>query len=227
MSITTTQLTRVAGLSAIAAGLLFAGVQINHPPLDLAFIASTEFAVRQGMKIAMAVLSLAGITGMYLTQVRRMGVLGLIGYVVFAAGYLAMLTLEVSGLVIIPAIASSAPGYVSDFIAVATNHAPVGDLGLMPQLNLIVGIGYLAGGLLFGIALYRARVLARWASILLAVATTFTAAIPLLPMVNQRLFAVPTGIAMVGLGWSLWRNARIEADASPEISLRPEASVVR
>ena len=156
-----------------------------------------------------------------------MGVLGLIGYVVFAAGYLAMLTLEVSGLVIIPAIASSAPGYVSDFIAVATNHAPVGDLGLMPQLNLIVGIGYLAGGLLFGIALYRARVLARWASILLAVATTFTAAIPLLPMVNQRLFAVPTGIAMVGLGWSLWRNARIEADASPEISLRPEASVVR
>ena len=88
MSVTTTQLTRFAGLSAVAAGLLFAAVQINHPPLDVAFVTTTEFAVRQGMKIAMAVLALVGITGMYLTQVRRVGVLGLIGYIVFAAGYL-------------------------------------------------------------------------------------------------------------------------------------------
>jgi hypothetical protein len=227
MSVTTTQLARFAGLSAVAAGMLFAAVQINHPPLDVAFVTTTEFAVRQGMKIAMAVLALVGITGMYLIQVRRAGVLGLIGYVVFAAGYLTMLTIEVSGLVVIPAIASSAPGYVSDFIAVATNHTPVGSLGLMPQLNLIAGIGYLAGGLLFGIALFRANVLARWASILLAGATTITAAIPLLPMVNQRLFAVPTGVALVILGWSLWRNAGSQ-DATPaELSPRPEAAVLR
>ncbi len=226
MSITTTQLTRVAGISAIVAGILFAGVQINHPPLDVDFVTTTEFAVRQGLKIAMAVFSLVGITGMYLTQVRRAGVLGLIGYVVFAVGYLTMLTVEVSGLVIIPAIAASAPGYVSDFIAVATNHPPVGNLGLMPQLNLIAGIGYMAGGLLFGIALFRARVLARWASILLAVATTVTAAIPLLPMVNQRLFAVPTAIAMAGLGWSLWRTART-ADEASSVSPLPEAAAVR
>lgn len=227
MSVTTSQLTRFAGLSAVAAGLLFAGVQINHPPLDVAFVTTTEFAVRQGMKIAMAVLSLVGITGMYLTQVRRAGILGLIGYVVFAAGYLTMLTVEVSGLVIIPAIASSAPGYVSDFIAVATNHAPVGNLGLLPQLNLIAGIGYMAGGLLFGIALFRANVLARWGSILLAVATTITAAIPLLPMVNQRLFAVPTGVALVVLGWSLWRNAGSQEATSSEPIRHAEAAVLR
>ena len=34
MTITTTTLTRAAGLSAVAAGLLFIAVQINHPHLD-------------------------------------------------------------------------------------------------------------------------------------------------------------------------------------------------
>jgi hypothetical protein len=34
----------------------------------------------------MAVLALVGITGMYLSQIRRYGVLGLVGYVVLAAG---------------------------------------------------------------------------------------------------------------------------------------------
>ena len=47
MSITTTSLTRAAGISAVVAGLLFIGVQVNHPALSLDFVSSTEFAVRQ------------------------------------------------------------------------------------------------------------------------------------------------------------------------------------
>jgi hypothetical protein len=27
-------------------------------------------------------------------------------------------------------------------------------------------------------------------------------------MANQRLFAIPNGIALIGLGWSLWRDQR-------------------
>ncbi len=74
-----------------------------------------------------------------------------------------------------------------------------------------MGFGYILGGLLFGIALYHAGVLARWAAALLAVASVLTMTIPLLPMVNQRLFAVVNGIAMIGLGWSLWRDQRSAA----------------
>jgi hypothetical protein len=29
-----------------------------------------------------------------------------------------------------------------------------------------------------------------------------------LPGVNFRLFAIPIGVAMIGLGWSLWREQR-------------------
>ena len=98
MTLTTTHLARAAGLGAVIAGALFVGVQINHPPLDLALVASPEWTVRQSLKIVLAVLSLAGITAMYLTQVKRNGVLGLVGYLLFGAGYLAMLTIEVAAL---------------------------------------------------------------------------------------------------------------------------------
>ncbi len=64
---------------------------------------------------------------------------------------------------------------------------------------------YLAGGLLFGIALYRARVLPRWAAVLLAVGGLVVCRAHLLPDPWFRLLAFPNGIAMIGLGYALWR----------------------
>jgi hypothetical protein len=213
MTITTTKLTRAAGLCAVVAGLLFIAVQIKHPPLDLAFVTTTEWKVRQGMKVVMAVLSLAGITGMYLRQVKQTRVLGLVGYLLFAIGYLIMLSIEVTGLVVVPSIVSSSPAYVSDVLAAATNGHAKGDIGLMQPLSMVNGITYLGGGFLFGIALFRANVLARWAAATLAVGAVATIAIPLLPNVNFRLFALPIGVAMVGLGYSLWSEGRTRASA--------------
>ena len=50
--------------------------------MDVASITTTELVIRNSLKVLMAALALAGITGMYLSQVRRNGVLGLIGYLV-------------------------------------------------------------------------------------------------------------------------------------------------
>ena len=211
MTITTRKLTRAAGVCAAVAGLLFVGVQINHPHLDVAFVSTTEWTVRQTLKVLMAVLSLIGITGMYLRQAKLTGVLGLLGYVLFGAGYLIIMSIEVIGVVVLPSIAHSAPGYVDDVLAVATGGHATGDIGLMQPLSMVSGIAYLAGGFIFGVALFRANVLARWAAALLAGGTVATIAIPLLPQINERLFAVPTGVALVGLGYSLWREQRTRA----------------
>jgi len=208
MSITTTRLTRWAGVSAAAAGALFIGVQINHPHLDAEFAVTTEYAVRQSLKILMAWLSLIGITGIYLRQASRASILGLVGYLVFAAGYLIMTGMELIGLVVLPTVARTNPGYVNDVFALILGEPVHGDVGLMTVLNLAGAATFLGGGLLFGIALFRARVLARWAAALLAAASVATLAIPFLPQVNERLFAIPTGVAMIGLGYSLWRGLK-------------------
>lgn len=218
MSINPSTLTRTAGLGAVAAGVLFIGIQINHPHLDATIATTAEYTVRQTVKIVMAVLSLIGITGMYLPHAKRMGVLGLIGYLLFGAGYLIMTSVEVIGAVVIPTLATRAPDYVNDVFAVATGGQATGDIGALASLNAAMGFAYIGGGVMFAIALFRANILARWAAVVLAVGTGATLAIPFLPMINERLFAIPTGLALMGLGYSLWRRTRSTATL-PEASL--------
>lgn len=212
MNITTNRLTAAAGLCAAAAGAIFIGVQINHPPADVAHIVTTEMAVRETAKALMTVLALAGITGMFLRDHRRFGVLGLAGYLVLTVGYLAMFAVQCIVAYVLPTVARSDPGYVQDVLDAAMGSSPSGDIGHMHELLLVSGIGYSLGGLLFGIALFRAGVLARWASVLLACGTTSALALSVLPESFSRPFAVPTGVALIGLGVSLWREARRQAE---------------
>ncbi|GIF23235.1 hypothetical protein BJ973_000409 [Actinoplanes tereljensis] len=213
MTITTTALTRAAGLAAVAGGLLFIAVQIKHPLLDAPFTTTTEYAARETAKILMAVLSLVGITGIYLRQVRESEVLGLVGYAVLAVGYLTLLSFQVVGVFVLPDLAGRQPGYVNDVLAVATSGTPVGDVSGLQNLST-VAITYIVGGVIFGIALFRANVLARWAAALMSVSAAATVATFQLPELTQRLFAVPAGVALIGLGYSLWRDRRT-ADARP------------
>ncbi len=70
---------RGAGLCALVAGLLFIGVQVDHPHLGATSITTTDVSVRASLRVPMAALALVGITGEYLRQVKRTGVLGLLG----------------------------------------------------------------------------------------------------------------------------------------------------
>ena len=208
MTVTTTTLTRAAGIAAAAAGLIFIRVQINHPHLDTTSITTTEVAIRNSLKVLMAALALAGITGIYLRQVRQAGVLGLAGYLLLGAFYLLIVPIEFIAAYVLPSIAGTDPSYVKDVIAAATGGTPTGDIGVLGTAIQVQGLTYLAGGLVFGIALYRAGVLARWAAALLAVGTVATLALSVLPESFNRPFAVPTGVALIGLGISLWRDQR-------------------
>ena len=210
MTITSSTLFRAAGIAAAAAGLIFIGVQINHPHLDANSITGTDAVTRDSLKMLMAALALAGITGMYLRQVTKIGVLGLLGYVVLSAGYLSMLGTEFVAALVLPSIAHSSTAYVNNVIAAATNAPVTGDIGRMQTAILFTGITYVGGGFIFAVALFRANVLARWAAALLAVGTLATVATGIVPQ-YERLFAFPTGLALVALGYSLWRQQRTPA----------------
>ncbi|WP_370964820.1 hypothetical protein [Amycolatopsis sp. cg9] len=198
-------LSRAAGIAAAIAGAQFIAVQIGHPAMDVSLVTTTDWAVRSAAKALMAALALAGITGMYLRQVRQTGILGFLGYALFAAGYLLMFSIEIVAAAVLPALAPTAPGYVADVLAAAFGGTATHGIGGMQTVIVVSSVGYLAGGCLFGIALFRARVLARWASALLAAGTVATVALAVLPESFNRPLAVPTGVALIGLGISLWR----------------------
>jgi hypothetical protein len=218
MNITATGLTKAAAAAAAVAGSIFIAVQINHPATDTFTTETTEWVARCSAKAVMAALALAGITGIYLRQHRKAGLLGLVGYLVFAAGYLAMFSVEVIAAVVLPNLVDTEPGFVNDVVVAAAGGTPNGDIGALQTLFNLMGAGYILGGLLFGIALFRTGVLARWAAALLAVSTVGTAALAVLPDSFNRPFAVPEGIALIALGVSLWRNPREVPKTSPELS---------
>ena len=206
MTVTTTGLTKAAGIAAAVAGTIFITVQIGHPAFDTYLTDTNEWVIRCSAKAVMCVAALAGITGMYLRQVRQMRVLGLLGYVVFALGYLMMFATEVMPVVFLSALTHKAPAFVNNVVIASGGGTPTGDIGHLQTFFTLTGVCYMLGGLIFGIALFRAKVLARWASVLLALSTVATATLAVLPTSFDRPMAVPEGVALIGLGISLWRD---------------------
>ena len=92
------------------------------------------------------------------------------------------------------------------------------------NLAQAAGIAAAAAG---AIAILRTGVLARWAAVLLSVATVSTAALAVLPEAFNRPLAVPEGVALIGLGTSLWRDQRNPAHVPAVQPTRAETAAVR
>ena len=144
MTITSTGLTKAAGVAAAAAGTIFIAVQVNHPAEAAFDTETTEWVVRCSAKAVMTVLALAGITGMYLRQHRQAGPLGLVGYLVFTLGYLLLLSVEVVAAAVLPALLDTDPGYVMDVVSAAAGGKPDGDIGGIQVVLNVAGAGLFA-----------------------------------------------------------------------------------
>ena len=62
---TASKLIRWAGLAAVVAAIIFAGIQPIHPPDELASVTTGAWAVITPVKTAMCLLFLLGIVGLY------------------------------------------------------------------------------------------------------------------------------------------------------------------
>jgi hypothetical protein len=208
---TTHRFTAIAGLCAAIAGAIFIGVQINHPPADVAHLVTTEFTIRMTAKVVFAALTLVGLAGMFLRHRHQIGRVGRAGYALVSIGFVAMLVQECLVGYYLPTLAHSRPVYVQHILNGAMAHGNSSGIGAW-QVLFLAGMGYSLGGVLFGIALFRAGVLSRWASALFAYGTVSALALAALPLSFSRPFAVPTGVALIGLGVSLWRDQHRQAD---------------
>jgi hypothetical protein len=213
MTLTTNNLTRAAGVIAALSGLLYITVQFVHPVETVASVTTTAWAVVAWMTVGIGVFGLIGVTGMYLRQVREMGIIGLIGFLLFGLFFLTTAAFSFVEALVLPAIVGKSPQVVEDVLGIFSGAPVDGSLGALEGLSTFAFAIYLLGGLVFGIALFRARVLSRWAGILLAVGAVSTLLVPLLPHQVGRFAAVPVGLALIWLGYSLWADGRKPANA--------------
>jgi hypothetical protein len=208
MTITPSKLSGAAGVAAIAAGLLYASIQFVHPAEEVANVTGSTWAIVHYLTVLMGVLGLAGITGMYLKQVKETGLLGLSGFLLLGLFYLTVIANSFVEAFVLPPLAEQAPHIATDILGIFGGAAADGSLGPLEGISTFAFAVYFLGGLTFGIAIFRARILARWAGILLAVGSVSTALLPLFPHAVGRFAALPVGIAVTWLGYSLWVSAR-------------------
>jgi membrane protein implicated in regulation of membrane protease activity len=112
---------------------------------------------------------------------------------------------------------------VKGFLGIVAGAPSEINLGALPAIYSLTGfVGYVLGGLLFGLATLRAGVLPRWAGGLLAFAAVSVLAAPLLGHPRDRTLAVPMGLALAWLGYALWSERRDHASEPVPNRGRPQ-----
>jgi hypothetical protein len=224
MKITTSRLIHWAGLSAMAAGIIFAGIQPIHPPDVLASVNTSAFIIITSFKTVMCLFGLFGIAGLYARHVEATGWLGLAGYLLLTSFYAVQMCYAFTEPLVLPLLTSAAPTFVESVMGMASGAGGPMNLGAFATIYSLVSLLYLLGLLLFGIAIFRARILSRWAAGLLAVSGPLAILMSLLPHQIARLAAMPMGFALIWLGYALWSERREQAAepiagrASPQFS---------
>lgn len=208
MRTTTANLIRWAGLSAAVAGVCYILVGIFHPLNIPASVTTPEWLMVHVIAMAMSIFGLLGMTGLYARQLEKIGWLGLAGYLLFSLWLALILGFTFVEVFILPILATAAPAFVAGWLGMFNGTASTLDLGALPILWTLTGPIYILGGLLFGIATFRAAILPRWAGILLAAGTVIGPVAILFPPEYQPKVAVPVGLALAWLGYALWSERR-------------------
>ena len=209
MKVTTPNLIRAAGLSAVVAGTIFAAIQPIHPADVISSVHTSAFIIITSFKTVMCIFGLFGITGLYARQVEETGWLGLAGYILLTIFYAVQMCFAFMEPLVLPLLTPVAPQFVESALGMSSGAGGPMNLGALATIYQGVSLLYLLGLLLFGTAMFRARILSRWATGLFTIAGPLAAIlVALAPHQIARLAAMPLGIALIWLGFSLFFERR-------------------
>jgi hypothetical protein len=226
--ITASTLMRLAGLSAMAAGLCFLVIGMFHPVNVPSAVNETWVNVHI-FATALGFFGLFGMAGLYARQVEESGWMGLAGFLLFTVWMTLVCGFSFVEAFILPKLASESPAFVAGFLGMFSGAPSAIDLGILPTIWNISGPMFIFGPLLFGIATFRARVLPRWAGAVLALNAVLVPLGALVPPEYQpRIIMVPIGLALAWLGYALFseRRERTSEALLNQRTARPEPSKV-
>jgi len=211
MKVTASTLMRLAGLSAIMAGVCFIVIGMFHPVNVPASVTTDTWVIVHYFATALGFFGLFGLAGLYARQVEKAGWLGLAGFILFSAWMTLVCGFSFVEAFILPRLATESPTFVKGLLGMFSSVPSEINLGILPTLWNISGPMYIVGPLLFGIATFRARVLPRWAGALLVLGAVLIPVGALVPPEWQPKIMVPMGLAFAWLGFALFTERRAPA----------------
>src|SRR5260370_86145 len=208
MKITASNLIRGAVLSAMVAGSIFAIVGLIHPPQVVSSVTTSAWTIVHLLTIVMAFFGLLGIAGIYARQLKLSGWFGLAGFVLLSVWFVLVTGFTFFEAFILPLLSSDSPKFAESFLGIFTGSVGETSVGALATLWSLLGVVYFLWNVLFGIATFRGGILSRWAAGLLGVGAASSPAFALLPQSFAPLAAVPVGLGLAWLGYSLWSERR-------------------
>jgi hypothetical protein len=225
---TTSTLMRLAGLSAIVAGLSIIFIGMFHPLNISSSVTTATWVNVHILATALGFFGLLGMAGLYVRQVEESGWLGLAGFLLFSAWMTLVCGFSFVEAFIEPRLVTESPAFIASLMGMFTSMPSEIDLGILPTLWNISGLLIILGPLLFGIATFRARVLPRWAGGLLALVAVLVPVGGMVPPEYQaKLIMIPLGLALAWLGYALFAERREKAaERVPASAIHPEPGKV-
>ena len=215
MKMTASSLMRLAGLSAILAGLCFVIVGIFHQENVPSAVTTATWVNVHIVAVAMGFFGLFGMVGIYVRQAEKAGWLGLVGFVLFTSWLGLMMPFSFMEAFILPHLAVELPTFVAGFLGMFSGIVSEVDLGILPTLWKISDPMYLLGPLLFGIATFRAGILPRGAGVVFILGATLAPVGALLvPPAYQSMVMIPNGVALAWLGYALFSERQEKTSES-------------
>ena len=219
MNVSSARLYRLAGLAAVLAGVCYVIVGVFHPVNALASVTTTRWELVHVFACAMCFFGLLGLMGICARQAAKAGWVGLVGFVLLSSWLVLILGFSFVEVLILPHLATVTPGFVDGWMGMFNGDPSPVDLAFLPTVWTITAPLYIGGGVLFGLATFRARVFPRGAAVLLALGTVLAPVAVLLPLAAQPKTATPVGVALAWLGYALMTKQDAPA---VELQHRPE-----
>ncbi len=213
---------RLAGLSAMLAGLGFIVLGAFHPENQPAFVTTPTWIVVHVFATSLGYFGVLGLAGLYASQVEKAGWLGLIGFLLFSGWLALQMPFSFLEAAVLPHLASEYPPFVTSFLGMFTGVPSQVNLGALPVLWNISGPMLILGSLLFAIATFRAGVLPRWAAGLLALGAVMIPVGALVPLELQaKIIMIPMGLSLGWMGYTLLSNRQERTRDYPARQMSP------
>lgn len=220
-------LMRMAGFSAMLAGLSFIVMGMFHPENDPAFTTTPIWIIVHVFATSLGFLGVLGLTGLYARQAEKAGWLGLIGFLLFSGWMALQMPFSFMEATVLPQLASEFPPYVAGLMGMFSGAPSPVNLGVLPTLWNISTPMMVLGVLLFAVATFRAGILPRWAAGLLVLGCLMIPVGAFVPTeLRAKIILVPMGLGLAWMGYALLTERREKSShsLSAQKTAKPEAS---
>ena len=134
MKMTTSTLMRLAGLSAMAAGLCFIVIGMFHPVNVPSSVTTASWVNVHIFATALGFFGLFGMAGLYARQVEESGWLGLAGFLLFTVWMTLVCGFSFVEAFILPKLATESPAFIAGWMGMFSGAPSAVDLGILPTI---------------------------------------------------------------------------------------------